>query len=312
MSQKLKQSLSLVLFGFIVIFLVYYLKNHWQDFSQIKIVSWWAFAGLTFLTPVVFWVTAWSFLVSLEPYNLKLKFKEYFGLTMITLLGNYFIPFSGIGVRAVYMKKNFDFSYTNFLVTVIGNWVTNFLIYSSAAVLALIVYYDKTKIFSWPLMTIFLGVTLISLATFIPLKIRSSKKRAKILGSIINVFKSWQKYIKHPDLLRRLLVITFWQFLLNSLIFYLAYLTFGFKLTFIDSFLASALSLYSSVIRLVPASLGFYEISVVYPSRILGLSVADGLAVSAVTRFAVMLWTFALGIVFSYILIRPFKQKKKK
>jgi len=53
----------------------------------------------------------------------------------------------------------------------------------------------------------------------------------------------------------KLFVITFWQFLASALTFYFAYLAFDFRITFLDSFFATILSLYSSVIRLVPASL---------------------------------------------------------
>lgn len=295
-----KKIISILVFFAIVVFLGFYLKTQWPQFNKIHIVSWWSFAGLFILTPISFWVTAFFFRVSLEPYFLKLSFREYFGLTMLTLMGNYTIPFSGLGVRAVYMKKNYNFSYGKFLTIVVANWVTNFLIYSLAGMLALIIYYLRFHIWNWPLSVIFLTVLLFSILTFLPIKTK------------IKILISWHEYLKDKEIINKLLAITFWQFLATALTFYFAYLAFGFRITFLDSFFATTLSLYSSVIRLVPASLGFYEAAITYPSRVLGFSIADGLAVSAITRAATIFWTFTLGGIFGYILLGKSKVKNQK
>ncbi len=304
---SIKKALSVIVFILIAVVISYYLKTHWQEFHEIKIVSWWYFTGLFLSTIVSIWVTSLFFKKSVEPYSLKLTFKEYFGLTMITLMGNYLIPFSGLGVRAIYMKKVYKFSYHNFLTTIIANWITNFIIYSFGGIVALIIYYLRTHTINWILVTVFLSVMIISLITFIPIKIE--KKSGKIFSKIIAPLLQWQEYFRHKDILQALFVITFWQFIFSALMFYFGYLAFGFKITFVESFLPTALSLYSSVIRLVPGSFGFYEFAVVYPSKVVGLSITQGIAVSAITRLATMFWTFALGIIFSYILLRKGKRE---
>lgn len=303
-----KKLISVLLFVLIAIFIFYYIKSNWNDFINIHVVSWWSLVASTLLALISFWLTALFFQKSVEPYNLVLSFKEYFGLTMITLMGNYFIPFSGLGFRAIYMKKTYLFSYRNFLITVIANWVTNFLIYALAGILALAVYYYKTRQLNLSLSIIFLTILLISCLSFIPFKINS---RNKFLSRIISLIVGWQEFLTHKNIIEKLFRITFWQLIVSTLMFYFAYLTFGFKVTVIESFLPTALSLYSSVIRLVPASLGLYELAVVYPSKVMGLSVAQGLLVSLITRVVTIFWTFALGLIFSYILIKP-KGKEKE
>lgn len=299
---NLKQFASICFLVLIIVIIGYYVKVHWQDFQSIRIVSCWALTGLVILTPIYFGITSLFFQKSLEPFKLRISFNQYFGLTMITLMGNYLIPFSGFGFRAVYMKKIYSFSYRDFLTTVIASWITNFLIYTLAGMVALIVYYFRTHKIEWTLFLIFLIVLIISCLSFIPLKKNNTQN--KILISIASSLALWQEYIKNKDILKKLFVLTFYQFIVTALMFYFAYLTFGFKITFIDSFLPTTLSLYSSVIRLVPASLGFYEAAVVYPSKVMGLSIAQGLLVSTLTRVVTMFWTFALGLIFSYILVR--------
>jgi uncharacterized membrane protein YbhN (UPF0104 family) len=310
-SPNLKRFISALAFVLIAGGLGFYLKKHWSDFKGIEIVSWWSLVGLVILTPLSFLISAFYFRKSLEPYPLRLPFKECFGLVMMTLMGNYTIPFSGFGMRAVYLKKIHGFAYRNFLTNMVVNWITNFLIYTSAGIIALIVYYWRTHQTAWTMVIIFFSVMIISLASFIPLKINPKKKRGKFLSNLVLPLILWQKYIKHRGILKSLLLLTFWQFLAATLMFYFAYLTFGFKITFIDSILPNTLSLYTSVIRVVPASLGFYEAAVAYPSKFLGLSLAQGLAVAALTRLVTIFWTFALGLWFSYILIEPMKKEAK-
>lgn len=292
----------------IVIFITYYIRIHWQEFRDIHVVSWLSLAALVFVTPISFWLVALFFKKSVEPYALKLSFNEYFGLTVITLMGNYLFPFSGFGLRAVYMKRVYSFSYRNFLTTVIVNWVTNILIYTLGGLAALIIYYLRTHKIDWNLTAIFLIVMAISLFSFVPIKI---KTKNKLLSRIISPLALWQEYIKNKDILKKLLWLTFYQFIMATSMFYFAYLSFGFKMTFIDSVLPTVLSLYSAIVRLVPASIGLYEIAVIYPSKILGLSVSEGLSVTILTRIVTLFWTFALGLLFSYILISSKKQGSK-
>lgn len=304
---NIKKIVSVIASILIFIFIIYYIRNHWQDFQNIHIVSWWSLMLLIISTPFLFLVTALFFQKSIEPYNLKLSFNEYFGLTMVTLMGNYLIPFSGLGVRAVYMKKKYAFPYHHFLTTVIVGWITSLIIFTLAGIITLLFDYFIIHQIDKGLMIVFLMIFLICVLSFFPLNINVKNKTFfRIMAPLV----LWQDYIKNRKILGELFWLTFWQFLITALMFYFAYLTFGFKITFMDSFLPTALTLYSSLIRLVPASLGFYEIAVVYPSQILGLSTAEGFSVAFLTRIVSFFWIFVLGLIFSYILIKP-KGKKE-
>src|SRR3990172_6330318 len=156
----LKKIISIIVFIIIIVIIGYYLKSNWTFFEDLKITSRGSLIGLILTAWFSIYLTALFFAESLLPFRIKLCFKEYFGLTMITLMGNYLLPFSGIGVRAVYMKNVYKFSYRNFFTTVLANWITNFLIYSLAGLLALFFYYQATGQINWPLLIIFGAVTI--------------------------------------------------------------------------------------------------------------------------------------------------------
>jgi len=308
MSIKLKKTLSSIIFLAIIAFFVFYIRGHWSEFSQIKVVSWWALIGALLLVPLSFYIQGLIIKIVVQPFGIDLKFREYFGLLAVTLMGNFLIPFSGLGFRGIYLKKVYKFSYADFMTTLIAVWVINFLIYSPGGLIGLIFLKYRLGIFDWRLATIFLGVWAISILALFPLKLTKIKNR--LVAFINQALGRWQKF-QTPTLIQNLVYLTIIQFFITALIFYLCYRIYGFKINFMDTFLPNSLGLYSFFIRLVPGNLGIFELAVVYPSKVLGLSAAQGLSVSAANRLVNLVWTFALGLIFSYILVRPTNKEKK-
>lgn len=310
MSNKLKRILSLIAFAGIVIFFVVYLRRHWSEFRQIEIQSWWIFAAIFVLTPISFYWQSLILKIVVEPFGIHLKFKEYFGLLCLTLLGNFMIPFSGLGFRAVYLKKINRLSYINFLTTVLVLWTFDFIIYTVGGLFGLFLLKSRLNIFDWKLTLFFLLVLVMAIIWLLPFRLPKYKNRLIII--INKVLAGRKKIFKHPEIIRRLIYLTIIQSLVTTLIFFLCYRLYGFRINFADSFLANTLGLYSFFIRLVPGNLGIFELAVVYPSKILGLTVAQGLSVSAVNRLANIAWTFTLGLLFGYILVRPKRKVKNE
>lgn len=127
----------LVLIILIVWFAVYFYQNI-DDFKQLKIIN-----AVYFVPLCIFFIL---FLINnglilkyfLESFKIKLEFKEWFGLSVITTMGNYLTPFRGGAVaRAVYLKKIHQFSYSYFLSTLAGIYIVIFLVYSFIGLLAM-------------------------------------------------------------------------------------------------------------------------------------------------------------------------------
>ncbi len=306
---KLKNYLSLAAFFLIVVFIVYYIKSHWSEFQDIRITSWFNAAILFIIAPINILIQGLFLKVLMEPFGVKLKFNEWLGLMVLTLLGNILIPFGGLGFRAAYLKKYYNFGYTDFLSTTVAVWLISYVIFTIGGIIGLIFLYWQSKIMDFNLMVIF-GVILLGclIVWFFPFKISSSKN--KIIHYFSLLIKSWQFIKSDKFLVKRLIQLITLQLLVLSSIFFFAYQAFDFKVNFIGSFLPACLSLYTFFIRIVPASLGIYEIAVIYPSQVLGLNVAQGLSVAFLTRIAIYSWIFVLGLIFGYILLR--KNSKKK
>ena len=304
MEKKLIRTIVVFLFmaGFLA-WIGFYIKNHLVEFQDIRFLSWGNILIILVLTLAYFIVQGLILKSILEPFKIQLPFKEWFGLTMITLLGNYLIPFGGLGFRATYLKKRYLFDYTHFLSTLAAITVIEFLIFTLAGAVALFYLFFQANFFD-PVLTILLGSVLsICLAIiFFPLRFKSSKN--KILMRFGNLLKSWYSLKRDRSLIKKIIGLTFWEFVFYSAIFYFSFRVFNLSISWFESFLFSSLSDYSLFIRLLPASLGFYEGAVVYVAKLLGFTVAQGLLVMAVIRFASIVWIFTFGLFFSYILLR--------
>ena len=119
----------------------------------------------------------------------------------------------------------------------------------------------------------------------------------------MNVLESLYKVKTNTVLMRKLLLIVAGEVIFYAGIFYLTYQALHFNVSYLSSLIVGSLSLYSLLIRITPASFGFYEATVVYTTKILNLSVANGLLVAMTTRIVNMVWVFILGPAFSYFMI---------
>jgi uncharacterized membrane protein YbhN (UPF0104 family) len=225
---------------------------------------------------------------------------------MVTLMGNYFIPLGGVGFRAQYLKKVHDFNYTHFMSTFATIYIIEFLIFTIGGFTGLAYIFLKYKTTDIPLTILFAIITFCCMLTFfIPPGLIRWKN--KIFQTARSILESWHQIRSNRAMVFKLSYLTLIEFLLASAMFYFAFHAYGFNIPYISSFLPSALSDYSFAIRLTPGSIGVYEGSIVYASKLLGFTIAQGLLVKrAVTIF----WVFTLGPLFSYILLRQSSKKQ--
>lgn len=307
----MKNNLRKIIVWIIVILILgwigYYVKNHWTDFSGIKIYSYFYFALLVIAMPVYFFSQAILLKFILEPFDIRLKFKEWFGLTLITMMGNFIIPFSGLGFRSIYLKKVHHFDYRHFISTLSAIWAVNFLVFTIAGIVVLLTKQLRTGTTDIALLIflviIFLGCLLIILVPFRPFK-TSNRYLEKI-----NLFlESWKKVKTNRHLIWQLFYWSVIELILYAATFYFAFKTFNFPISFFNCLLPASLADFSLFLRLLPGSFGVYEGAIIFSVKALGLSIAQGLTVTALTRLVNFFWVFSLGFFFSLILSR--KQKE--
>ena len=110
---------------------MYYGYKHLNDFKQLSLVSPELLVIIVLITLVNLFLNGYAFDILLTPYNVKLNKKEKLLVPLMTNFYNYITPFrGGMAARAVYLKKKYNFKYTDFLGTMMSAYILMFFIIS--------------------------------------------------------------------------------------------------------------------------------------------------------------------------------------
>jgi uncharacterized membrane protein YbhN (UPF0104 family) len=244
-------------------------------------------------------------------YRIPLMPKEWFGLSVVTTMGNFITPFSGgLIARATYLKHRHALSYAKFASLLAANYLVYFWIVGVVGVITLMVFMDKPGYY-WQVALFFVLVTLvISTLVMLPSTKLSWNNR---LGAIINEsLEGWLLIKSDKVLLGKLILYTLVNIFLHGFSFWIAFYALkGEPISFGPVFLISLLSVFSTLGNVTPGNLGIQEAVVSICSGILGIGAGIGLLASLLIRAATIIPTFTLGPIFSFVLTRELTSNKK-
>lgn len=307
----LKKFVLMAAFFSLLILTGFYIKNHLSDFGDIRNVTFSNLTIILFLMLAYFVVQGVLLKITLQTFSIKLRFKEWFGLMVVTLMGNFIVPFAGFGFRAAYLKKVHSFDYTYFGSTLGAIFLIEFLIFTLGGLTSVSFLYFQKNIFNLGLV-IFLCVFLLICLVFLFFSPKLPNFKNKLYLRLKAVIESWNSLKSNKEFTFRLIGITCLEFLLSSAMFYFAFRSFGLEINFFEAFLPTSVSDYSLLFRIFPGSFGFYEGAIAYSAKILGYTVPQGLLVTGILRVTSMFWLFTLGPIFSFILIKERLNFRKK
>ncbi len=299
----MKKHFSVILLIFFGILLVYYISRNIEEFRS-----------LTFVNPIYLIIIAVGHLLGiylnglflkyiLEPFDKKISNIESFKVSLISTLGNYFLPVgTGAGIKAVYLKKKFKVSYTDFISTLYGNYIIVFLIGSFIGLISLIFLRSNSlnKQY-WILLFVFSLVfsTMLYMAVFGFPKwvINKTNKKNKIVILISSIINGWNTIVKNRKLIKRLILITIFNFIISAAITYLAVLSIDLHINIWALLLYTSLGVLSFLLNITPGSIGIRETIIIFSSTVIGFSVPQVLSISIIekgTLFIVLLISWLL------------------
>ena len=125
-------------------------------------------------------------------FNLRLKFKEWFGLGIITNFYNFITPFrGGMAARAVYLKKKHGFAIIHFLATLSAIYIIIFFVGSLAGLISMLLIWHYYNLFTLSLFLLFLSILLFLLGIII-FSPKLPESRNKWLNRFIKVINGWR------------------------------------------------------------------------------------------------------------------------
>jgi uncharacterized membrane protein YbhN (UPF0104 family) len=240
---------------------------------------------------------------SARKFGVRLVPREWFGLSIVTTMGNYIAPFSGgMIARAAYLKRRHAFPYAQFVALLTSYYLVSFWVIGVVGIAALSTLGTALR-FYWQVLVFFAAVvvSISALVAFPSVTLPWSNRLAQLVSTSL---QGWALVKKDMPLLTRLMAFAFANIVWNGLSFWVAYGALGSPVSFRGALLVGLLAAFSILLNVTPGNLGVQEAVVSLSSELLGMGVGQGLLVALLIRAATLILVFALGPLFSLLLTR--------
>ena len=262
---------------FLSLFAIYFFFNK-EDLKTVLFIDWKYFLTIAIVTLGLFFIEGIFIKIILKAFDKNIDVNESVYLSTLSRIGNYLLPLrAGAAMRAAYLKKKFDFPYSQFLSTLSGYYIILFLLYSFLALIGLGVKYFINDEF-------YLVLTLFFFAVFVAMLILSLIKvplekipdiKVRILDKVVKfvkkILEGWNIITNRKDILFKLVLVTFGNIFLSTIISIIEFKALGINIGIANIVLYSCLAGVSLLISITPGSLGLREALFLLTSESLGL-----------------------------------------
>jgi len=276
---------------------VYYIANNKEAFTIILEANL-SFVLLSGLCMLVFWLfTGVRLYLVLQLFDLKLKFREWFGLVIITKFFSYFLPFrGGMVARAYYLKKQYAFDYTRFLGSTVGLYMLSIFLNCLLGLGILFFFnrFDDERILTltYLLTAALAGIVLLAVLSVF-FKDRIKYKYVDKITESINLFTE-RPGILIKLILNHLAIRFFW-----ALSIYFIFRSLAIDINVLEATFLSILVAISILFSITPANLGITETVIASFAFIFSYTFDNGVAASLLLRAVEMSLIVVFGIYYA-------------
>lgn len=291
-----------------IIVLAYYLYIERAEFSILSRINPFIFLLITVLNVLYLFINAIFLKVLLTKYKINIEIPNVFGLAILTSAANYFsFLWGGMAVKAVYLKKEFKLSYSDFLNSTLGSYLIIFFTSSVVASFVIILLsLSSKKIFYIPLF-VFIGLALFSAILMqAPLLFENF-----FLKKIAEMARKWEELRSDRKLLLKLAAISLLNLFVAALLTYLRFKVLGITLGVFESFYISVIVSLAVLINLTPASIGIIEVLTAFAAKTLNINPVHAVLASSIDRVSILILIFIFAPPFNYYLFVKNKLKEE-
>jgi uncharacterized membrane protein YbhN (UPF0104 family) len=310
MQTTLRKVLSFSILLICLLWIGLYIRNNPSDFSGIRELS----AGVVAILAVVLIIDTIILglfnKVLMDHLEVPLKFKEWYGLSIVSNLWNYILPFrGGAGIRALYLKKVQLFSVSDFLGTMLALYFISFLVNSFIGLFCVFTIYFKYTVIHIPI-SFFFGVVFILMGGSIFLSPKIPYAKNWFLEKVFSVLRSWDNIRKEGDLIARLILVVVVHAVLELLTVYASFAAYSIQASLIQCLFISTIFSFSVLLKITPGSLGITEALMVIGANTFGITPGQSLLAAGLIRAVNMCLIFLIAPIFNYRLMYDFRMAR--
>lgn len=254
---------------------------------------------------------------SISLFGKYISYNESVRVSLVSSAGNFFAPAgSGLGFRAIYLKKRHGLSYSDYLAIIFCNYVIVFFISSLLGLVSLYILREHASPSFIVLALFFFTLLTTSFSAFFIRTKTSSQDivfRAKWVNRIFEILgqisKGWVLILANKRIAVRLVGIVIVNSGLMVLGAYFIMKSLGLVLSPANLLLFSILGSLSVFINITPGNLGVKEAVFIAFSAIIGLTTPQILSVALVDRVVMFVVLFLLWLIYGRNLHSSISQK---
>jgi uncharacterized protein (TIRG00374 family) len=310
MKLKLSSILTLV---FIAAFIIYFLANPGL-LSPLRDVS----IGILILigvTKMSLHVVNGLFMQwSVEVFTKRMRLSEGVYVAVLSAIGNFFGPLlGGATIRAVYLKKVHNLSYSFFTSTLAGYYVILFAANSVLAILSLLFLRNNEHTKGlFVFFAAWLAIMIVLMFMRLPRREKVSRLERNrvskfIATALYDMESGWRRLIRDRKLVPKLFFLACCGFAITFITGYLEFGAIGASISIAGLGLFTAVSTSSMLVSLTPGAIGIRESLLLLTSSAMGVTTDQILQVAVIDRAV----SFAV-LGFLYLLTHFLKPKSMK
>lgn len=311
-TKQLKKIILIVVVAGVLV----YLYNNQDLLFVYKRIGWLDAFYLTLATWGSFLMLAYQFMYFMRIFDIQLRFREYFGLTVVNTMFSYFVPArGGLIARAFYLNKVHDFPYSKYLAFTGGAYFLNISVSVFVSLIVQLCIWLLTGQVYKKLVLVCVGLgggllVFIILLNSIDIKrfVGRKTKITRIIASVldgIDILTKNKKNIFYASINYVGLILFF------SLRLYVAFLALGVDISMLHVALIQSLVALSLVLSVTPGNIGIKEGIIGLIGSSMGYEIEVLMASAALDRAFALLFTFAFGTIYSKLLIGSKEQDGK-
>ena len=264
----------------------------------------------------IFFLEGLFIIVTLRIFSKDMNRSEGMYVATLSRIGNYLLPMrAGAVFRATYLKKKYNFNYSNFLATLYGYYIVFFL---TNAILAFIVLLFKSLLFQQTYISLILFFLAVIVGMVVLIFLRFPFKKIfkqsngiifKVISFLDKFLGGWDLIVKNRKLFLQLILLAFANIFVNILVIYLEFISIEKVGNILDIILYTCISGVSLLISITPGSLGLREAVLLVTSKSLGLSELEVMALAFLDR-GIMFVLLLICLIGISIFFKKFNLKK--
>lgn len=289
-----KKIIGFILAVVILGVLAWYVSVNWQDFNSLQFAAPWLLLPTALGIALNIYATGMLMDVTLQPLGVFLRRKEVFGLASLTRFSNVIASgYIGMMVRAVYLKKTYNFSFAKFSSTFV---VSNAILFLVSGLLALTTFVlhgstgtqDSTNV----VIVVLIVMSVLTAMFTLPLHWLQrwlQRRSGKVFNRLATFTNSFLIIRSRPLVLVKIIAWAATALLSFTLVTFFLYQTLGHAITPLQVVFITALSSWGIVFSITPGNIGVREGLMALAAQLIGVPVATTIAVALLMRLLVFL-----------------------